>query len=138
MAACRREAVQKDIKELETTIARQRDAMARMNGKLADIKATKEALEEDIFNLQGKLDQAAKVSRTLLAPALTGKACCSGNSLVLSVQTGSRHSTYVLGHIYKAFLEALLQADEKSGTLRTISSSDEAKRQSACLAGWGS
>lgn len=69
MAACRREAVQKDIKELETTIARQRDAMARMNGKLADIKATKEALEDDIFNLQGKLDQAAKVSRTLLAPA---------------------------------------------------------------------
>ncbi len=69
MAACRREAVQKDIKELETTIARQRDAMARMNGKLADIKATKEALEDDIFNLQGKLDQAAKVSRPLLAPA---------------------------------------------------------------------
>ena len=35
----------------------------------SQIKATKEALEDDIFNLQGKLDQAAKVSRTLLAPA---------------------------------------------------------------------
>ena len=61
MTSCRREAVQKDIKELETTIARHRDAMARMNGKLADTKAAKAALEDDIFDLQGKLDQAAKV-----------------------------------------------------------------------------
>ncbi len=43
--------------------------MARMNSKLADTKAAKAALEEDIFNLEGKLDQAAKVHSPLLAIA---------------------------------------------------------------------
>ena len=62
---CRRERVQKDTKELDTSIARQRSAMGRLNSKLADTKAIKAALEEDILNLQAQLDQTAKVQASI-------------------------------------------------------------------------
>ena len=63
---CRREKVQKDTQELDTSIARLRSAMGRLNSKLADTKAKKAALEEDIFSLQAQLEQASKVQATSL------------------------------------------------------------------------
>ena len=71
--------------------------MARMNGKLADTRASKEALEDDIFNLQGKLDQAAKVHMPLPA--------CADLLLPLEVAAGAI-SPYALGQTLKAPSEA--------------------------------
>lgn len=61
--------MQKDIKELDASIVRQRDSLGRLNGKLADTKARKAAAEENNIILQGKLDQAAKVRSLLHAAA---------------------------------------------------------------------
>jgi len=57
----RRQAVQKDIKDLTTDISEQRNDIARLNSMLADGRVTKAALEEDVFTLQSKSDHATKV-----------------------------------------------------------------------------
>jgi septal ring factor EnvC (AmiA/AmiB activator) len=58
---CRREGVAKDVKELDTSVTRQRADMARLNAMLADKKAAKASLENDVSTLQGKTEQATKV-----------------------------------------------------------------------------
>ena len=79
--------MQKDIKELDATIARQQNGMARLNSKLADTKAWKATVEDEVFILQGKLDQAAKVRSLLLAAArqiLRGLQALQEHTLALS------------------------------------------------------
>lgn len=51
----------KDVKELDASVARQRADMARLNAMLADKKAAKANLENGVFTLQGKTEQATKV-----------------------------------------------------------------------------
>ena len=51
----------KDVRELDTSVARQRADMARLNAMLADKRAAKANLENDVFTLQGKTEQATKV-----------------------------------------------------------------------------
>ena len=70
MHVCRSETVEKDIAELETSIARQRNAMARLNSQLAETKAGKAAVDATIFDLQGQLEKAAKVQSLLAAAYL--------------------------------------------------------------------
>ena len=59
---CRLQGANKDTKDLSACMTRQRADMARLNSALADTTAEKAQLEDDVFTLQGEIEQVTKVS----------------------------------------------------------------------------